>query len=78
MIYLDHNATTAISKSVLKVMQKVYNLSYINTSSIHSAGREAKKLYQQAKENILQCLNADGYDLIFTASGTEANNLALN
>lgn len=78
MIYLDHNATTVISKSVLTAMQEVYSLDYINPSSVHSAGKQAKKLYQKAKEDILYCLNADGYDLVFTASGTEANNLALH
>jgi len=78
MIYLDSNATTAISKKALEEMNKIYEAGYINPSSIHFSGRLAKKHLEQAKERILSSLNASGYDLVFTSSGTEANNLALN
>ncbi len=77
MIYLDANATTAISHNAFQAMQDVYSIGCVNPSSIHSAGKLAKKLYQKAKEDILRSLNAEGYDLVFVSSGTEANNLAL-
>jgi len=78
MIYLDSNATTAISKKALEEMNKIYEVGCVNPSSIHIGGKLAKKHLEQAKDRILHSLNASGYDLIFTSSGTEANNLALN
>lgn len=79
MIYLDHNSTTAISPAVLEQMNEVYGLKYLNPSSVHGFGVQAKNLLQQAKKRILQSLNAENdYEIIFTASSTESNNLALN
>lgn len=78
MIYFDHNATTSISGKALKTMQDIYELGCCNPSSVHLMGKLAKKHLDSAREKILKTLNADGYDIIFTSSGTEANNLALN
>lgn len=78
MIYLDHNSTTAISKSVLAKMNEIYNADFINPSAIHSYGVAAKKYLSEARDRILLSLNAGSdYDCIFTSSATEANNLAL-
>jgi cysteine desulfurase len=52
-----------------------------NPSSIHTFGRNAKNIVEEARDNILHAFNLDrfdGYTLTFTSSGTEANNLLLN
>lgn len=79
MIYLDANATTPIFPQVLHKMEEIYRLGVVNPSSVHQAGKLAKRYYMQAKSDILSALNAGNeYDVVFCASGTEANNLALN
>jgi cysteine desulfurase len=79
MIYLDHNSTTAVSPAVLEKMNEVYGLKYINPSSVHGYGLIAKKYLQEARQQILKSLNAgEDYEIIFTASSTESNNLALS
>lgn len=79
MIYLDHNSTTAISKAVVEKMNEIYNMGFINPSAVHACGVAAKRCLTEAKQRILSSLNASSdYDCIFTASATEANNLALN
>lgn len=76
MIYLDYNATTPLRPSVRAAMQAVENLP-LNPSSVHGAGRQAKKLLEDARASIAHALGAFPNEIIFTASGSEANNLAL-
>ncbi len=82
MIYLDHNATTNIHPDVLKKMHSLEEYGPLNPSSIHSNGRKGKSLLEQARRNIApligiaDCFN--DYQIIFTSSGTEANNLLLS
>lgn len=78
-IYLDNSATTALDD---RVREKMIWASYIygNPSSLHSAGLAAEKLVSAAREEVLAALGARGAkaeELVFCASGTEANNLAL-
>jgi cysteine desulfurase len=75
-IYLDHNATTGVKYAVRVAMSEVMADPY-NASSVHSFGREAKKKLDEARESILEMAGAEGQTVIFTSSGTEANNLAL-
>lgn len=78
-IYFDHNATTDVLPQVKKAIVAVLDKPY-NASSIHSIGRQAKFLLTTARRTILQSLNAceKEYELIFTSSGTESNNLLIN
>ncbi len=80
MIYLDHNATTTTHPAVQSLMQELFGLA-LNPSSIHANGRHGKKLIEHARSQVASLLgiNARGtdYQVIFTASGTEANNLLL-
>ena len=81
MTYLDHNATTQIAPEILQKMNEIYGLGFLNPSSVHKSGKLAKKHLLEAKNRILKALNCQNpanYDIIFTSSGTEANNLALN
>lgn len=76
-IYFDHNATTPVNPVVKKAMAEMGD-EPLNASSIHAFGREAKKILEVARSNIVQALNADEkYEVVFTATGTEANNIAL-
>lgn len=75
-IYLDYNATTpakpAVARAVAAVMERP-----LNASSVHGAGREAKRLIDGVRRTLSAALGAENYNVVFTASGTEANNLAL-
>ena len=77
-IYFDHNATYPVHRNVIELMSEVMK-EPINSSSIHSLGRKGKALIEQARERIQSLLNAhyNEYKVVFTSSGTEANNLAL-
>lgn len=75
-IYLDYNATSPVKPSVISRMAEVLAIPY-NASSIHGSGREAKRLIDDARQKILETLGAPHGRLVFTSSGTEANNLAL-
>ncbi len=77
MIYFDNASSTPPSSSVIKVMHDALNTYYANPSSLHTLGIQARKRMNQAKRNIASMLNVDRQSIIFTSSGTEANNLAL-
>lgn len=74
--YLDHNATTPMCRQAQEAMSLVWNMP-LNASSIHSYGRNARKLLEESKESILSAAGASETRLITTSSGTEANNLAM-
>jgi len=81
-IYLDHNATTPIHPEVVQAMDRCYAQGYANPASQHRPGQEAYRVLQDARERIAEILGADLTStapdrLVFTASGTEANNLAV-
>ena len=83
MIYLDHNATTHIHPNVTKKMQELAGLGPLNPSSIHSYGRKGRSLIESARKYIASLLSITNdhfrnYQITFTASGTEANNLILS
>jgi cysteine desulfurase len=77
-IYLDNNATTPLAPEVLDAMLPFLKEKYGNASSIHSAGREAKKALEDSRETIAGILGAASPESIcFTGSGSEADNLAI-
>lgn len=76
-IYLDHAATTPVHPEVIDSLMEAYNAEFGNPSSIHSAGRSAKKLIEDARDVIAKALCAKSREIIFTGSGTEADNLAI-
>jgi cysteine desulfurase len=75
-IFLDYNATTPILPEALAALNAAYSLP-LNPSSVHHFGSEAKKLLQNSRIKISNAFDAEGAEIIFTASGTEANNLLL-
>jgi cysteine desulfurase len=76
-IYLDNSATTKICEEALKKYNEVSLGNFGNPSSLHLLGKEGEEEIRKAKELILKTLYASDADVIFTASGTEANNLAI-
>lgn len=77
MIYLDYNATTPLCAPARDAMLPYLEQHYGNPSSIHAAGREARAAIDDARDQLAVLLQAKPHELIFTASGTEANNLAV-
>jgi len=75
-IFLDHNSTTSIKPFIKDAMFDVMEHP-LNASSIHNFGRKAKEIVNLSRKKILDNLNAEGEEVIFTSSGTEANNLAV-
>jgi len=76
MIYFDNNATTALAPEAEEAMAQAAKLCG-NASSVHSAGREARRLLHQARERIAQVLKAPESSLAFTSGGTESINAAM-
>jgi cysteine desulfurase len=76
-IYLDNNATTPLHPAVKEAMREAFDV-FGNPSSLHSSGRHARNLIEQARHTVAKFINAEPEEIIFTGSGTEANNLALN
>ena len=77
LIYLDNSATTKISKEALSVYEEASLGCFGNPSSLHTLGHDAEKLIKGARDSILSALMAKGSRVIFTSSGSEANNLAI-
>jgi len=75
-IYFDHAATTPISPRVLEELSKEAGLTG-NPSSLHSFGRQMRDRVESAREEIAVNLGARSSEVIFTGSGTEANNTAI-
>lgn len=75
-IYLDYNATAPMldvaSAAALLAMKRP-----LNPSSVHSYGREAKSILNKSRKSILKHTGAEGNELVFTATATEANNLVM-
>ncbi|WP_271001336.1 cysteine desulfurase family protein [Listeria seeligeri] len=76
-IYLDHAATSPIHPEVVQTMLGAVTNTYGNPSSIHYAGREARKALDMARENIARSIHAEEKEVVFTSGGTEGDNLAL-
>ena len=76
-IYLDSAATTRPSDEVLECLSDSLFDTYANPDSLHALGLKAEKLVEQSRDTIAASLNAKSEEVIFTSSGTEANNLAL-
>nr|WP_322348606.1 cysteine desulfurase NifS [Tumebacillus algifaecis] len=76
-VYLDHAATTPVRQEVLDAMMHVFKEVYGNPSSIHQFGRPARKLMEEAREKVAKAINADPKEIVFTGSGTEADNIAI-
>lgn len=81
-IYLDFNSTAPLLPDVADALAEAYQARYANPASQHAEGRRARRILEDAREEIARLLGANLTEtapdtLIFTSGGTEANNLAL-
>ena len=76
MTYLDHAATTPMRPEAVAVMSEA--LSRLgNASSLHTSGRAARRSVEEAREDLADALGARPSEVLFTAGGTESDNLAV-
>src|ERR1035438_2655394 len=76
-IYLDHSATTPLDPRVLTAMGPFLGGAFGNPSSLYHEGRVAREAVETARAQVAALIGAEPDEIIFTASGTEADNLAL-
>ena len=76
-VYMDYAATTPVDKEVLKEMIPYFDKYYGNASSIHFFGKKAFNAVENAREQIAGLINSDSDEIIFTAGGTESDNIAI-
>jgi cysteine desulfurase len=76
-IHLDHNATTPLVPAAREAMLAALSADVGNPSSAHHAGRKARRLLEDAREQVAALLDAAPDEVIFTSGATEANNLAI-
>ena len=76
-VYLDNNATTRVDEEVVKAMIPYFSEYYGNPFSLHLFGNETGLAVTQARQTIADILKAKPSEIIFTASGSEADNLAI-
>jgi cysteine desulfurase len=74
--YLDHAATTPMIPEAMAAMSEQLQ-ALGNPSSLHASGRSARRVVEEARERVAQALGARPSDVVFTAGGTEADNLAV-
>ncbi len=79
IIYLDYAATTPLAPEVAQAMQScVDELGYLgNPSSVHVAGRRARAVIENARDQVAGLINAAPAEILFTSGATEADNLAI-
>src|SRR3989338_6322453 len=76
-IYLDYASLTPVAPEVLKVIKKYSSGEFANPASLYEEGVNAKKVLAEARKKTADFFHAHPDEIIFTGSGTEANNLAV-
>ncbi|MFZ1249077.1 MAG: cysteine desulfurase family protein [Candidatus Saccharimonadales bacterium] len=77
MIYLDHAAATPLDQDVLAAMQPYFSDIFYNPSATYLPAKQAREALQQARGIVAHWLGAKSSEVIFTAGGTEGNNIAI-
>lgn len=77
MIYLDHAAATPMAPNVLKVMQPYFTDKFFNPSAAYLSAKSVAKDILKARSEVAQTMGVRPSEIVFTAGGTEANNLAI-
>ncbi len=75
--YFDYNATVPAKPEVIEAMAEALAKGG-NPSSVHTAGRAARRMVEDARAKVAALVNAKPSEIVFTSGGTEANNIALN
>ncbi|HNY10579.1 MAG TPA: cysteine desulfurase family protein [Candidatus Wallbacteria bacterium] len=77
LIYLDNNATTPVLEEAAAALNGALRSTYGNPSSYHRAGMAAGYVIEKARASVARLIGAAAPEIIFTSSGTEANNTAI-
>jgi cysteine desulfurase len=77
IVYFDNAATSPLDLRVAEAMRPWIGETFGNPSSLHGFGRRARQAVDRAREQLAALLNAHPGEIVFTGSGTEADNLAL-
>ena len=77
MIYLDHAATTAVSKTVREAMLPYFSEDYGNPSSLYLFAQKAKKAVEDSRRSLASLLGINPREIYFTSGGTESDNWAI-
>ncbi|MEE9250512.1 MAG: aminotransferase class V-fold PLP-dependent enzyme, partial [Alphaproteobacteria bacterium] len=75
-VYMDYNATAPLKAAVREAMAAALD-SCGNPSSVHRFGRLARRTVEEARMRVAALVGAEASEVVFTSSGTEANNLAI-
>lgn len=76
-IYLDHAATTTVSKAVLDAMLPFFTECPGNASAVYATGREARKAVEEARKQAASAIGAEPREILFTGGGSESDNQAV-
>src|SRR6266566_7674781 len=76
-IYLDHNATTPVDPAAAEAMSRALTDLFGNPSSVHYYGQQAKAALDDARSAVAALIGGEPTEIVFTSSGTEADNLAI-
>lgn len=76
-IYLDHNAGSPLRPEVRRVIAACADSEHGNPASVHRAGQRARRMFDQAREQVASLIGAASAQVVFTSGGTESNNLAI-
>ena len=76
-VYMDNAATTQTDQKVVEAMLPFFTENYGNASSLHSFGRKAHDVMEKSRQKVADIIGADADEIIFTAGGTESDNIAI-
>ena len=76
--YFDYSAATPLTKEAYLAMQPYYSEKFFNPSAMYLPAREVRASIEEARHTVAQAIGARAGEIIFTAGGTEANNIALS
>jgi len=77
IVYADNAATTKVSPEVMNAMYPLFMNGYGNASSVHSMGRSARRVVEDAREKCAKAIGAEPSEIYFTSGGTESDNWAI-
>ena len=76
-MYFDHNAGGRVRAEVAAAIEEALRQPWANPASLHYAGRSARDAMEAARDEVAELLGAEAAEIVFTGSGSEANNLAI-
>ncbi len=76
-VYFDYNATTPLAPDVIEAVARASRDTFGNASSIHHFGQQAKATLDDARSELATLIHGDPSEIVFTAGGTEADNMAI-